>query len=77
MKKLGGIVFLIIIVVIAGYGLYRIFSKGIESISTGEIGGITFFVLVLLYFVISTIVGIKKKSKQEKEKELSSGGVNE
>jgi|WetSurMetagenome_2_1015567.scaffolds.fasta_scaffold39358_6 hypothetical protein len=70
MKRLGWLMLLIFIFVFAGYGLYRFFSSGIHSISTGEIGGIVFFVLVLLYFIIKTIADTKKTIKENKDKEV-------
>ena len=69
MKKFWQPILLIFLFVFACYGLYMFFSRGIQSVSTGAIGGIVFFIGVLLFFISKKMVDTKKAIKKNKDKE--------
>lgn len=54
---------MILVLLVAIYGIISLISKGITSFKTGEVAGITFIVCIVIYFVARTIISVRKDSK--------------
>jgi len=69
MKKIGWVIALIILSLVAAYGVRKFLAGFSISIRERDISGIIFFIGIVLYFVINLIVKTKRDLKKLKTEE--------